>query len=1110
MKLSFLILILTCGCLPAAENFIPPPFYNGIAPPPLPTEPPATVHGKGKLGVITTQESATEPKKDERAVTPVVEGTRESLLGTRSLGIPLISVPGPARREGDLTELAEAVNAQAVDTVSTELRRLDPLKKWLSLNPNTEFSPSVALRIGQVSSQNGDFLGASIHFEALRSQFESSVNLSRAETQLLQKVLQEELSLYRRMGWKSQLEETLKVAEAQKNKTHLSYLISEARSALDLWQKNPLESMQCGLVAHNIVAAKIGLKVINRYDSLPEGDGQAAAWGIDVDGERNKEITTHGLSAELLLERIDKANAGWRWIRRVSGVSVPAPSVAHLRWQGQTGHYTAVLESSEDAARIEDIFLQYASWIDHEAFARQCSGFFLVPPNAAVPENFVPVGNAELAGVFGRNSCPNGKNPEDDDPCPKECGGMPVMTFSRTVPMLYIQDRPLPYRAQVGPTPDLLIQYRQRDFSGDSNILDDTSHFGPNWNHGLFSYIRAETGAAFPNAAPARWITAGSYLRYNRSGSTNTAPYVKPFPDRPALTALSSPAGFRLTFNDGTQMDFRQPNLPSNPTRYFLTTVRDAGNLAYTIHYINDGSNRIDYVVDASGTKTKFLYEGGDTKIKYIVTEYAEPVGPSVSQPTPVEVNAFLPEYRHASFTYNSGGLLASISDAAGLVSGFQYNDTKVVKMTTPYGDTKVSYQGTVEPSNSGWAITVTDPEGLVNRVESLYHDFYTPYFGGGAENPLREVHPPASISVRGTNVSFLTHHSSMAAHNDVTLEWTPKYWREYLKAKQQNPEIDPRLFAATTKWAMSYPSDQTVSVPLAYKEPGKAAVFYNYDGQTSGQHAGTSTQPSKTARQVEGRTATDGAKWVVSQQTYNSLGLPLVHTDELGRRTRVTYHTNNRDVHLEQYLGPNNTTWFTIRSYTGYSGGRPGTITEASGLQTVVTRNPQLQPTLINVKKGTSAAQNRRTRYTYNNGLVTQIHSVGSPDILLESMTYDNLGRLATHTDSRGYTRTFEFDNLDRILLVTHPDDSTESWTYERPEGFSLDATGYKDRSGRAHRTVYDRIRRPVAKIDPMGKITRYDWCSCGSLSKLIDPAGRTTTWVRDIQGRGHRENHA
>ena len=48
------------------------------------------------------------------------------------------------------------------------------------------------------------------------------------------------------------------------------------------------------------------------------------------------------------------------------------------------------------------------------------------------------------------------------------------------------------------------------------------------------------------------------------------------------------------------------------------------------------------------------------------------------------------------------------------------------------------------------------------------------------------------------------------------------------------------------------------------------------------------------------------------------------------------------------------------------------------------------------------------------------------------------------------------------------------------------------------------------MATRDPLGRTTTQQWCTCGSLDKLIDANGNATTWERDLQGRVTREIRA
>ncbi len=96
------------------------------------------------------------------------------------------------------------------------------------------------------------------------------------------------------------------------------------------------------------------------------------------------------------------------------------------------------------------------------------------------------------------------------------------------------------------------------------------------------------------------------------------------------------------------------------------------------------------------------------------------------------------------------------------------------------------------------------------------------------------------------------------------------------------------------------------------------------------------------------------------------------------------------------------------------------------------------------------------------------------------------------------GYKLTYGYDALDRLILITYPDATTEQFTYNR-----LDLEQTKDRLGRISKTVFNLVRQPVAFQDALGRTTNIDWCGCGSVGSVTDPSGKTTTWTRDGSGR-------
>jgi YD repeat-containing protein len=118
----------------------------------------------------------------------------------------------------------------------------------------------------------------------------------------------------------------------------------------------------------------------------------------------------------------------------------------------------------------------------------------------------------------------------------------------------------------------------------------------------------------------------------------------------------------------------------------------------------------------------------------------------------------------------------------------------------------------------------------------------------------------------------------------------------------------------------------------------------------------------------------------------------------------------------------------------------------------------------------------------------------------------YDGFGRLSQVTNSDNDTVTIAYEEiggdptktLNRVVETTYPDSTTEQIFYEL-----LDARFVKDRLNRWSQTRHDNLRRPILTIDPLNRVTHYQWCSCGSLEALFDPAGNQTTWIRDEQSR-------
>ena len=74
---------------------------------------------------------------------------------------------------------------------------------------------------------------------------------------------------------------------------------------------------------------------------------------------------------------------------------------------------------------------------------------------------------------------------------------------------------------------------------------------------------------------------------------------------------------------------------------------------------------------------------------------------------------------------------------------------------------------------------------------------------------------------------------------------------------------------------------------------------------------------------------------------------------------------------------------------------------------------------------------------------------------------------------------------------------------TFSQDTYYRLDPVLLRDRAGRQTLLQYDAMRQLSQRTDPLNRVTRYEWCSCGDLKSVTDPMGRTTAWNKDVQGR-------
>lgn len=490
---------------------------------------------------------------------------------------------------------------------------------------------------------------------------------------------------------------------------------------------------------------------------------------------------------------------------------------------------------------------------------------------------------------------------------------------------------------------------------------------------------------------------------------------------------------------DGSKLVF---GLPDGSGRIFLTQQVDPQGNALTFGY--DANFRLVTVTDAIGQVTT-IEHGSNTPgdpLFFRVTKVTDPFG------------------RFTTLAYNASQRLISITDTIGIVSQFTYDaGGKVNSLITPYGTTTFTFgTSNVAPAGVVSFVEVTEPSGAKQRVESVQTSVI-PQF----ETVVPAGMPTINNYMQWRNSFYWDRRAMAEAPGDYTKA-------EILHFQHLNVSAIKANVLESTK------------SPLGNR------VWYAYPGQGDPIFTtqGMGARPSHVGRVLD-----DGSTQLY-KYSYNAQGNVTQATDPLGRVTKLSYAANGVDLLTIKQVNAQGGDDL-LATYTWNAQHRPVSVTDASGQTTSFTYNARGQLTSI------TNARNEVATLVYNaQGYLTAFD--GPLPGLQDQSTfgYDARGRLASITNAEGYSIALQYDNLDRPTRTTHPDG-----TYEEVSYTNLDATSYRDRLGRITTALYDSARRPISTTDPLERVTKYQWCACGSLSQLEDALGRITRWEQDLMGR-------
>lgn len=892
---------------------------------------------------------------------------------------------------------------------------------------------------------------------------------------LVQRAFGELLRMNSRLGRMDELERLLSCTGNQPLPGQAAQRVVDAREALWDMKHRPQIAFRCGPMALRSIRIALGLP----------GSSDAEIF--------KSASTQRGCSLPQVAELSRKIGLNYQMAFRDTGDFV-VPCVVH--WK--VGHYAAIVRKIGDLYELQDPTFGNSTWASKEALEAETSGYFLIGPGP-LPPGWRAVNEPEGAKIWGKGEtlASSNQNCAKNDfatggSCPAT--GMATAKVHLMEVNLHLGDNPLGYTPPVGPNVKFALDYNLRDVFQPANF--NYGNLGAQWTSDWFTYI---TDNPANLVADVNLYVAGGGQRTYTAFDANTQSYAFQQYDWNLLTRTSTnPIRYQLLSGDGSKMIFGQSDGSSGSSRnIFLTQEIDPQGNALTFTY--DGNLCLVSVQDAIGQVTSLTYGLASTNIgtpqnpiivqgdPYKLTSVTDPFGRTATlnyEPQPVLI----------SQVYSNNQLVSSVTNYTwGLAS-----DTDVIGITSQFGYQAVS----TSVVTNGNMVT----NSLINFVNSLTTPYGTTSFigvdnaislSGGNTRTMDIVYPDASRErieyyqayVFDTNLlqfqsdSPLTVPTGMKTANEMLLERDSYYWDrnasalalgDFSKARQYH-------FCHTESGAATSGALESMKPPL------EGRIWFDYAGQNENASLliGSNTLPLHIGRVLD-----DGTTQLHTYG-YNGFGHVTNSIDPLGRTLTYIYDTNGIDLlEVRQTRLGNNE---LLAKLTYNSQHRPLTATDAAGQTTTFTYNARGQVLTV------TNPRNETMTLGYDaNGFLLALDGPLPGPIDENLLTYDAYGRVRTATTVSGDTITADYDNLDRVTRVTFPDGTFAESTYD-----ILSLVMQRDRAGRLTLFEHDNMRQVTKVTDPLGQVTRFDWCRCGSLKSLIDPMGRMTFWTMDVQGR-------
>ena len=524
-----------------------------------------------------------------------------------------------------------------------------------------------------------------------------------------------------------------------------------------------------------------------------------------------------------------------------------------------------------------------------------------------------------------------------------------------------------------------------------------------------------------------------------------------------------------------------------------------------TVSALYNSLNLPQWITDASGITTTFTY--GDTNYPYLPTQIVTTKGTSTLRADKLDYT--LRTATVGSVTTVAKGLLLRKTVALGssdqAITEYDYDSTGFCLTETRYtGTADPAVVTTFTPTSRREILTATDGNG---RSTTFTYDGMSRPLTRTIKDETSAVIGVSTTSYTGNGEPYVTTGLRTGPADTVTRTYDTMGRPQQEMATHSEAKSDRSGVQASTSATTGYVHDLFGNLTTA-TDPRGNSIGFDYDviGQLLHKKAYAGTTTTGTPIRTEGYTYEPGGKVQaytnpldgVTTTYYTFTGKPRRQENPDGSVLQWRYLTDGR---LQKEILRNGSYWLTTYDDVAHTITR--TLTKADNVTVLATETStyDLRGNLIS----RTDPENYTKTFAYDD--LNRVKTATGPAAVVGSAqqivtnTYGASAKTLTTQNALGETSVTVSDALGRPLTVDVKD---SLGTVVRHTGYAYSAdhqavtvtsgTG----TGAISRTTYtDLSGNPLLEIDGAGKITSYSYDSNGNRLTTTDPLVHTTTWT-------------